>query len=129
MTIKIRKLENIYRSVQPLVKEVAQTNMIKPDFYELALKAALAKSFDFNFYVANLKPSAHSFYHTATLRGLCEDLIVLKAIRPIPAEDRSLLITHIFLANTLDGMKIQGEFFKKNRAGQPVISPPTAAAD
>jgi hypothetical protein len=48
MPIKIRKLENIYRSVKPLVKAVAQTNMIKPDFYELALKAALAKSFDFN---------------------------------------------------------------------------------
>jgi hypothetical protein len=129
MATKIRKLESIYRSIKPLVEEVAQSNMVNPDFYQLALKAALAKSFDFNSYVANLNSGAHSFYHTATLRGLCEDLIVLKAIRRIPAQDRSILIAHMQLANVLESMKIQGEFFRKNRPQQPVISPKNAGVD
>jgi hypothetical protein len=62
MAKKIRKLENIYRSISPLVKEVAQSNLINPDFYQIALKAALAKSFDFNSYVANLNSSSAGLF-------------------------------------------------------------------
>jgi len=111
---KQRELKNIYRSLKPFVLEVTKSNLVNPDFYQLVLKAALAKSFDFNFYVTGLQSSSHSFYHTATLRGLCEDLIVLKALKDIPQKDRSDLVMYLQLTETFEAMEIQGKFFGKN---------------
>ena len=111
---KQRELKNIYKSMKPYVKEVAQSTLINPDFYKISLKAALAKTYDFNSYVSGLKSTYHSFYHTATLRGICEDLIVLKAIRETPVEDRSNLIMYLQLHEMFQAMRTQGRFFRKN---------------
>jgi hypothetical protein len=119
---KQRPLPNIYRSLKPHVEEVAKSNLVNPDFYTIVLRAALAKSFDFNSYVSNLGSSSHSFYHTATLRGICEDLIVLKAIHGIPTADRSELITHLQRADIHESVKNQTKFFDANREKQPVLS-------
>jgi len=80
----------------------------------VALRAAFAKTFDFNSYVTALKSSSHSFYHTATLRGVCEDLIVLKAIKDITTEDRSNLVMYLQLNEMFSTMRTQGKFFKSN---------------
>jgi hypothetical protein len=111
---KHRDLKNIYKSMKRYVSEVTQSNLLNPDFYKIALRAALAKSYDFNSYVTGLKSSSHSFYHTATLRGMCEDLIVLKALKDIPAQDRSDLIMYLQLNETYEAMKTQEKFLEKN---------------
>lgn len=119
---KQRQLPNIYKSIKPHVEEVAKSNLVNPDFYKIVLRAALAKSYDFNSYVAGLRSSSHSFYHTATLRGICEDLIVLKAIHGIPTADRSELITHLQRADIHESVKNQTKFFETNRPEQPVLT-------
>jgi hypothetical protein len=111
---KQRELKNIYKSMKPYVKEVAQSTLVNPDFYKIALRAALAKTYDFNSYVTGLTSSSHSFYHTATLRGICEDLIVLKAVKEIPNPDRSDLIKYLQLKETFEAMRTQAKFFQAN---------------
>src|SRR6185503_14594374 len=122
MPKKQRPLSKIYKSMKPHVEAVAKSNLVNPDFYSIVLRAALAKSFDFNSYVSNLGRSSHSFYHTATLRGICEDLIVLRAIHGIPPADRSELITHLQRADIHESVKNQTKFFDTNRPQQPVVS-------
>lgn len=119
---KRRELKNIYRSIKRHVDAVTKSNLVNPDFYMIVLRAALAKSFDFNAYVSGLKSSSHSFYHTATLRGICEDLIVLKAIHQLPQADRSKLVTHIQRSEIYDAVKSQTKFFSANRPKQPIVS-------
>jgi hypothetical protein len=111
---KKRELKNIYKSMKRYVAEVTQSNLQNPDFYKIALRAALAKSYDFNSYVTGLTSSSHSFYHTATLRGMCEDLIVLRALKDIPEQDRSDLIMYLQLNETYEAMKTQEKFLEKN---------------
>src|SRR5436190_5652651 len=108
---KPRELKNIYKSIRPHVKAVTKSTLIKPDFYSIALKAALAKSYDFNAYVTGLRSSSHSFYMTATLRGICEDLIVLKALKDLPTKDRFDLIQYLQLQEVFDAMRTQAKFF------------------
>jgi Family of unknown function (DUF5677) len=111
---KKRELKNIYRSLKPYVKEVTHSTLINPDFFQISLRAAFAKIYDFNSFVSSLSSSSHSFYHTATLRGICEDLIVLKAIKDIPGQDRSNLVMYLQLNEMYETMRTQGRFFKNN---------------
>jgi len=111
---KQRELKNIYRSIKPYVKAATRSTLIKPDFYKINLKAALAKTYDFNSYITGIRSSSHSFYHTAILRGICEDLIVLKALREIPTKDRSDLVMYLQLEECFEAMKTQEKFFEAN---------------
>jgi len=118
---KTKSLKTIYKSLEPLVAEMAQANLSKDDPFDIALKAALVKNYDFNSYVARLKSKSHSFYLTATLRGICEDIIVLKAVYGLPSNDRAEIVTHYQMSNVYEGVKNQGRFFEEFRDTQPVL--------
>ncbi|MBK9156479.1 MAG: hypothetical protein IPM25_20115, partial [Chloracidobacterium sp.] len=115
-----KSLSRIYKGLRPHIEEVTKATMINPDFYEISLRAALAKSFDFNEHVAKKSTIGHSFYLTATLRGVCEDLIALTSFHHLPKDERSKLIQNIQLLSCFEGMKTQEDFFQKNRPWQTV---------
>src|SRR6266404_1989790 len=118
--IEQRELAEIYKSIEPYIRLV-QNGVTANMHYEVALKAALAKTYDFNAYVSSVESSSHSFYHTATLRGICEDIIVLKAFLAFPAKDRFELIAQTQMTGVYESLKSQYAFFKANRPGQPVL--------
>jgi hypothetical protein len=113
----------IYRELEPFIRQVGQSDLIDPDFYLIALKAALVKTYDFNVFVSGLESTSHSFYHTATLRGMCEDIIIFKGFQSVPPADKSRLVAHIQMKDAYESMKKQRVFFGKYREEQPVLCP------
>jgi Family of unknown function (DUF5677) len=118
---RIRKNLTIYKTLSPFIAEVGQATMDDPDFFEICLKAALIKNFDFNFYVSQKASESHPFYLTPTLRGMCEDIIFLKPLLTFSKKDRSKVIQHIQVLDSYESLKSQKEFFNQNRPWQPVL--------
>ena len=59
---------------------------------------------------------------SAALRGLCEDLIVLKFIRQLKRKERDEVVQIKMMSSTADAIAKQAAFFRKNRPFQPVLS-------
>jgi GNAT superfamily N-acetyltransferase len=82
MTTKRNKREpsipdkKYFEALKPFVKRVA-VGSARQSFFTLCVKASLAKCFEFNLAVRNVKNLDESFFWMPALRGICEDLIVL----------------------------------------------------
>lgn len=116
------EFNDVYKALEPAIAEVRLGNLQRHDSFQLSLKAALAKTYDFNTYVSGLEATDHSFYLTATLRGICEDIIALKSMLHFEAKDRSELVSHIQMSGVYESIAAQMEFFKVNREWQPIYS-------
>ncbi len=109
----------------PFVKSFAQGNMAKNRMYSNAIRAAFAKCYEFNNLAWKDENSDTSFYWLPSLRGICEDLIVLNFIQGAATKDRDLLITAMMQIDFQKHLLIQKKYFAEARPTQRVISPPT----
>jgi hypothetical protein len=90
--------------------------------FACCLKAAVAKCLDFN-------RVAHSKKHrqdegnllVSGLRGISEDLIVLRFLAQIPEKQRNEYLIALLQRNLSDGLAVQVKFFKANNSTQPVV--------
>ncbi len=86
------------------------------------VRAAIAKAFEFALYTE--KRHHEPFFLTATLRGICEDLIVLSFLEPF--QDRDDIVLAMTSDDVFKALRRQGAFFRTNRSWQPVVSDPSA---
>ncbi|MCP1384470.1 DUF5677 domain-containing protein [Runella salmonicolor] len=56
------------------------------------VKAAFAKCIEYNYFIQSHNSVENSFFHTPFLRGICEDLIVLKYLRKYFSSDKDELL-------------------------------------
>ena len=88
------------------------------------MKAAFIRSFEFAVSINRYSPhhaNEESFFLAAGLRGICEDLIVLKFIRRLKRKDRDEVVRIRMLVSTGEAVAKQAAFFRKTRPFQPVI--------
>lgn len=88
--------------------------------FKLTLRAAIAKSFEFATFVLSF--DSDPFFVTATLRGICEDLIVITFLADL--EDRDKIVDIISQKNMYEEGTKQVNFFSEQRPWQPVLHPP-----
>ena len=88
------------------------------------VRASFAKCYEFNRLVHSRRRSHHSFFLIPTLRGICEDVILLGAVRKFPSGDRQLFAKLAMLFELHERMEIQKIFFRENRPQQPIVYPP-----
>ena len=62
--------------LKPFMREVRHATASKRDLFDFCLRAALAKAFDFAQVTFRRRSGGPPFMQIATLRGICEDLIV-----------------------------------------------------
>jgi Family of unknown function (DUF5677) len=116
-------LSGYYQSLENEVRETSKFIPISTPRLQIIAAAALVKNFEFNLCVTNQDTEATSFFLQPTLRGLCEDAIVLKyLIEKIDNEDANLLIDIWMSQQTLESIDKQSNFFCKNRPLQPILS-------
>ncbi len=84
----------------------------------------MAKSLEFAALVYRDPSSDHGFFITSTLRGICEDLIVLTFVAPLSPDNRNETVSLLMAKNVADGIAAQSAFFKSMRPWQPVLQPP-----
>ncbi len=112
-----------YQSLESEVKEVAVAIPISTTNLQIVTVASLAKSFEFNLYVTSQLSSSSAFFLQSTLRGLCEDVIVLKyLIEKVDSVDTEVLISSWMSQQTSESIEKQENFFQSNRPYQPVLS-------
>jgi Family of unknown function (DUF5677) len=90
-------------------------------FFRLCLKASLAKCYEFNIAVRSLKQDDSAFFWIPALRGICEDLIVLKFFDGLPTTDREELIGLMMFHDVYSRVDSQSKFFDAVRPQQPVL--------
>lgn len=95
------------------------------DVYLATLKSAFVRSYDFARLAHRVpfrRADEGSFFMTAGLRGICEDIIALKFIAQFPKSLRQEVVLLEMSAGVRKAIRAQTEFFKRERPFQPVLT-------
>ena len=116
------KLKSIFESIKPLCDQLIVGNFDTEDkAFICLLKAAFAKSYEFNCLCNQLENAEQFFFIMPSLRGICEDLIAIKYIKEHIKIERNKLISIQTEKRTLEGIIVQKSFFDENRPGQIIL--------
>ncbi len=118
-------VQSLLEDIRPILSAVIKASIRGVGIHGCALRASLAKSFEFAELVHRDPSPDHGFFITSTLRGICEDLIALTFVEPLGPDERNEAISLLMEKNIADGIAAQSAFFKSMRPWQPVIQPPS----
>lgn len=116
-------MRELLTDLEPIVASVT-TASDDVGIFGCVLRSALAKSFEFAAFVHADPPPANGFFVTSTLRGICEDLIVLSFINQLEVSERHQVVSLLMAKHLTSGIAAQSEFFGAARPWQPVLQPP-----
>jgi len=105
------------------VKRFATGSIDQRGLHGLALRASVARAFELAAWSWSTAAKHSPFFGTATLRGVCEDLIVFSFLRDIEPKIRDRLVELQMAAQVAEGLAAQVEFFAKMRPWQAVVGP------
>ena len=101
---------------------VSKGNLGRHQLYSLCIKASVSKCYEFNLSIEHLAKSESAFFAMSTLRGMCEDLIVLGGMRKMASADRQVLIAAISQQELGSRVELQRRFFSSFRPQQAVLN-------
>lgn len=119
----------ILNELSIVVDQLARATIKDKGIFGCALRACVAKSFEFTLLAHQDPPPPHGFFITATLRGICEDLIAFSFLNDLAAADRVEALQLLMSANIAEGVSAQSAFFTAMRPWQPVVQPPKVKKD
>lgn len=105
------------RRMKRHVAKVNVANFNKDGLFRCNVRAAIVKAFEFT--LASQRKQIEPYFQMATLRGICEDLIVLSFLHGLPDPDD--VVGAIMDSNLAEGLSVQTHFFQRERAWQPVV--------
>src|ERR1700722_2399358 len=109
------------KALSKYMSNVAKGYIGRNRMYSLCVKGSVCKCFEFNLAVPNFAKSKSAFFAISSLRGICEDLIVLRFIGKLPPKDREALIVALSSQELATRSKHQDVFFTTIRPQQPVL--------
>ncbi len=110
-----------FRALKPYVDRVARGSATRNKLFSLCVRASLSKCYEFNLALREDLPDKYAFFAIGTLRGICEDIIVLRYISKMPPVDRDALIAALMDYDIVTGIKQQERFFTAVRPYQRVL--------
>lgn len=105
---------------------ISRVSISDVGMHGILLRAAAVKSWEFASFAHRKPAPANGFYLTATLRGICEDLIVLSFLETLSPEDRDTAIGLLIQKDLAEALGAQTTFFNEERPWQPVLGAPAA---
>jgi hypothetical protein len=115
----LRVFQSVKRKIDFTSAPVAQ---LKDRMLDALIQAATSKCVEFNLFSNRSdKRAAPAFTLLSSLRGICEDLIVLNFISRLEEEKATKLIGLLIQQNLSKGLSAQQDFFKANNPTQPVL--------
>jgi hypothetical protein len=113
------KLRELYYKFND--SEIYYTKNVDSTF-ELLINICFAKCLQINRIVHNEVFNPHSFLFLSTLRGICEEIIVLNYIdKSFTPNDKDLVLEAMMKDTTLEELRQQQIFMEKYRPFQPVL--------
>ena len=119
----------IFDSLEPLIRRCTTGNVKGDGFFLLSVRAALAKNFEVNRFLQSPTATLNAFAVTSALRGVCEDIIVLKWLGTFTKRDRDEAVGVMMMKNVLEFMQQQTAFFSKYRPSQPILEAKDVSAE
>lgn len=103
-------VQSLLEDLRPILSAVTKASIRGVGVHGCALRASLAKSFEFAAFVHQNPSPGHGFFITPTLRGICEDLTVLTFVAPLRPDDRNEAVSLLMAKNIADGIAAQSAF-------------------
>ena len=113
-------LPDLQQSIAPLIDSLRQGDMDE-GLFGCLLKASFAKSFDSCKVLGSPEHESIAFLLAPVLRGTCEDLIVLRALRDAAEPVRQACLYARVRRDMHSAIESQSKFFKQERPFQPVF--------
>jgi hypothetical protein len=120
MNLKANDFEH-FEELKAFMAKVAKGSMHRHSMYTLCVKASVSKCYELNLAAGDIAKSNGSFFAMASLRGICEDLIVLRYVGKMPSKDREQLVAALSMGELASRIKLQDAFFSSIRPQQPVL--------
>tara|TARA_B100001540_G_scaffold12936_1_gene11383 strand:- start:5672 stop:6598 length:927 start_codon:yes stop_codon:yes gene_type:complete len=114
----------LLEQLHPQILTATRGSIDVDGIYGCALKASVAKSFEFAAFSNQDPAPLHGFFITSSLRGICEDLIAFSFLDALDPDDRNKALILLMDANVSEGLEAQSNFFEEFRPWQPVVQPP-----
>jgi uncharacterized protein DUF5677 len=108
----------LFEKLKSFMDKVAVGGLGRNQLFSLCVKASVAKCYEFNLHV---RRTSDAFFSLPSLRGICEDLIVLNYVKRLPRTDRENLIRLLMDHDVHSRIKSQDTFFSAVRPQQPVL--------
>lgn len=108
-----------YSVLKKLLRKSFYAEFSNDNVFQCHIVAAYSKCFQFNFTVNNSN-SKNSFFFSPSLRGICEDFIILKFLKKHSAIDKNKLLLSYSMFQLTEISAAQNKFFKKNHEQQIV---------
>ena len=115
------QVKPILDAIEPLVRRCATGHVHADGFYLLSCRAAFAKNYEINRFLQSKEAAMNAFAVTSALRGVCEDVIVLKFLGTFTRRDRDEAVGVLMMKSVLEFMQQQTVFFNKYRPSQPIL--------
>ena len=106
-----------YSALKKLLQKSFYADFADDNVYHCHIVAAYSKCFQFNLTVNNSN-SKNSFFFTPSLRGICEDFIMLKFLKKHSVLDKNKLLLSYSMFQLTEIVAVQSKFFKKNHKQQ-----------
>ena len=114
-------VKQIFDSLEPLIRRCTTGNVKTDGFFLLSVRAAITKNYEVNRFLQSPHAALNAFAVTSALRGVCEDIIVLKWLGTFSKRDRDEAVGVMMMKNVLEFMQQQTAFFTKYRPSQPIL--------
>ena len=115
------QVKPILDSIEPTVRRCATGHVHTDGFYLLSCRAAFAKNYEINRFLLSKEAAVNAVAVTSALRGVCEDVIVLKFLSTFTKRDRDEAVGVLMMKSVLEFMQQQTAFFNKYRPSQPIL--------
>ncbi|MEO6436486.1 MAG: DUF5677 domain-containing protein [Tepidisphaeraceae bacterium] len=125
----MESVKQILDALEPAIRRCAAGNVKTDGFFLLCVRAALVKNYEVNRFLQSPHAALNAFAVTSALRGVCEDIIVLKWLGTCSKRDRDEAVGVMMMKNVLEFMQQQTAFFSKYRPSQPILEAKDVSAE
>src|SRR5688500_16698172 len=94
--------KQILEDLEPVIRRCTSGNPAGEGPFVSSVRAAMAKNFEVNRFIQSHKEAVNAFAITSALRGVCEDIIVLKFLGTFSPQDRDEAVGVLAYKNTLE---------------------------
>lgn len=113
----------LFTELEHYVLTIAQHRLQKGQLFSLCLRAAFVKCYEFNLFAWDKSNSGSAFFWLPSLRGICEEIIILNCAQNIPNRKREFLFNKLMVHDVHTRLATQSAFFSATRPLQPVLQP------
>ncbi len=125
----MQSVSEILNQLEEIVTRTAHGSVKTDGFFLSCVRAAFAKTYEINRFIHSHPPGIHDFPVTASLRGVCEDIIALRFLATFSPAHREEAVAVLMLKSVMELLQEQTKFFEKYRPSQPILEANNVATE